>query len=568
MKLILPFLLALITEMGMTQTAHRYDILITELMPDPSPPVGLPNAEYIELFNRSGVALSLQQWKISDGSSTAVINSPVIIKPDSFLIVCASSSAALFRGYGTVISVSNFPSLNNEGDRITLSDANGQLIHAVDYQQDWYRNPVKESGGWSLEMIDTRNPCNGSSNWKASTDPQGGSPGRINSVTGLNPDTDPPVLLHSYFIDSLSCILQFNETLDSMQATRTTNYILEGLDQKVVQALPIGPLYTQVLIKWSAPISRNKPYTIRCTEVTDCSGNNISETNEALTGWPVPATEGSLVINEILFNPPPSGADYVEIFNRSESIFDLKDISIASRNSQGQIQSIQVASVGSRLIFPGDHFLFSEDIGWLAQRFTVSAPERILQTNTLPSLPDDEGILLVLSTAGLVLDELHYEEKWHHPLLNDKEAVSLERIDPAAPTQLASNWTSAASNYNYGTPGYLNSQRLTNSSNAGGSINISPKIISPDQDGHDDRARIDFHFDLPDQMASVRIFDSRGRMVRLLKTPHLISASGYWLWNGLSDTGQKVSSGSYIVMVEVIHLSGKVRKYKSVVGVK
>ena len=64
--MVIPFL-------SWAQTAERFDVVITEIMADPSPVVGLPNAEFIEVKNVSSTPFNLNGWKISDATSTATI---------------------------------------------------------------------------------------------------------------------------------------------------------------------------------------------------------------------------------------------------------------------------------------------------------------------------------------------------------------------------------------------------------------------------------------------------------------------------------------------------------------
>ena len=123
-----------------SQTANRYDIVIDELMADPSPQVGLPNNEWIELKNTSTNPFNMQGWRIVDLSGQSGPMPNFILMPDSFLIVCTGSAVQAMSAFGTTISVTSFPSLNNTGDLVSLRNAQGKLIHSVSYTDKWYQN--------------------------------------------------------------------------------------------------------------------------------------------------------------------------------------------------------------------------------------------------------------------------------------------------------------------------------------------------------------------------------------------------------------------------------------------
>jgi hypothetical protein len=173
----------------------RYDVLITEFLADVSPSVGLPESSFIELSNRSSQEINLRNWKISNGSTTATIKTDYILKADSFLILCAASSATAYSSYGSSLGISGFPSLANDAGNILLLAPDNRVIHAVRYDAGIFNNDLKAKGGWSLEMIDMKNACSGASNWTASLSPRGGTPGAKNSVETINPDDQPPQLI-------------------------------------------------------------------------------------------------------------------------------------------------------------------------------------------------------------------------------------------------------------------------------------------------------------------------------------------------------------------------------------
>lgn len=546
------------------QVANRYDVVIDEIMADPSPQVALPNVEFIELKNVSATAFNLNGWKVGDATGSGTINSNFILQPDSFVIVCSTGSAAALSTYGSVIGMSNFPSLDNNGDVLFIRSKEGKTIHAVAYDVSWYKNDVKNQGGWTLEMIDTRNPCSGSDNWNTSTDTKGGTPGKKNAVDAINKDDHPPALLRAFATDSVTLSLMFDEPLDSAQAANVAHYNIEGAGNPQSVSV-LSPLFNTVQLKTATALVKNKAYNISVNNVADCSNNATDRSNTVKAALAVTATTFDIVINEILFNPTPGGVDYVEVYNRSSNIIDLKDCYIANRSSNGNIASLQQVSTINRLLFPGDYMVLTENPATVQQQYITQQPDAFTTISSMPSYPDDKGDVVLLNAQGTILDEVQYDEHWHFKLINNDEGVSLERIDYNKSSQDASNWHSAATNVGYGTPGYRNSQ-FHSVTALPGDITVSPAVFSPDTDGYDDFTTINYQFPQQGYVCNISIFDASGRVVRYLTKNAVCGVTGYFGWDGIDERGNKLPVGIYVIYAEAFNLQGKIKRYKLAVS--
>lgn len=542
---------------------NRYDVVIDEIMADPSPQVGLPNNEWIELKNTTAAPINLQNWRIGDANGQSGPMPNFVLQPDSFVIVCTGSAVAAMSAFGTVISVTSFPSLDNDGDQLFLRAANGRTIHAVAYTSAWYQNELKKEGGWTLEMVDTKSPCAGMSNWKASTNTTGGTPGKKNSVDAVNNDGTAPQLKRAYTTDNTTIILVFDEPVDSLIGATVSNYTIDG-GLTLVSATTLAPLFNTVQLRTGTALAANTVYTITASNIRDCKGNSIDNINKARVGLPTDAASGEWIINEILFNPRSNAFDYVEFYNNSNKIFDASKLYIANRNSSGVVSSIKALSTVPFYVFPGDYIVETENADNLSLQYLVKSPDNVLIISSPPSFPDDEGTVVALNFQGNVIDEVRYKDDWHFKLIDNDEGVALERIDPDAPSQNAANWTSAASTAGYGTPTYQNSQyKRIQTINA--TIEVTPKVFSPDNDGRDDIATIQYALTETGYVANVTVFDPSGRPVRNLVRNGTMGLNGYWNWDGLDDKGLKLPVGSYVVFTEIFNLQGKKSSFKNVV---
>jgi hypothetical protein len=197
------------------------DVLITEIFPDPTPSVGLPDAEFIEIYNHSKFSISLNNWRIADPSVTSYLPD-VLIKPDSFIILCALSNESKFSSYGHAIGLSPFPSLNNDRDSIILKDDNDKLIQLINYNASWYNDANKKDGGWTLEMLNPFSLCLDGDNWQASRATQGGTPGKFNSNFKNIADTSRPYIKSLEPIDSLNLLVVFDTKMDEVSLQQSS----------------------------------------------------------------------------------------------------------------------------------------------------------------------------------------------------------------------------------------------------------------------------------------------------------------------------------------------------------
>jgi hypothetical protein len=536
------------------------DVRITEIYADLIPLQNLPNAEFIELYNRSNKTLNLQNWRYSDATTASGTFPSMLLRPGAYVIVCAATDTALFRPYGAVVGLTAFPSLNDSGDEVELFNASGQLMDFVRYATSWYREPAKATGGWSLELLDVNSRCVGASQWKASLDPKGGTPGQPNSVQSA--DREAPVLQHITATAPDKLLLQFQEPLDSSEAVQASKYTVSG-GVMVQQVRLLSPALTQVELTLASDLQENERYTVTLVGVQDCAGN-VAQAQQQAVRLPATPQPGDVVVNEILFNPRPGGEDFIEVVNRSSKYLNLQNWKLANRTN-GEISGAQIISTELLLLAPGEFLVFTSDIGVLLSEYPAGHADRFIQMPSLPAYPDERGHVLLLLPSEAIMDEVSYESSQHFKLLADLEGISLERISLTSPST-ASNFHSAASTVK-ATPGYENSQAQQTLDKDTGKLTLSAKTFTPDGDGVEDALLLQFLLPQPGYVATVSIFDAQGRPVRKLSGNTLLGTESVLQWDGLTDGGSKAAIGYYVVLVELADLQGKREVLKETVVV-
>jgi hypothetical protein len=313
-----------------------------------------------------------------------------------------------------------------------------------------------------------------------------------------------------------------------------------------------------------SPLQPDRIYTLEQNNLQRCKSRQKDSIN-IRTGMTTEASPGNVLLNEVLFNPPTGGSDFVELFNRSEKIINLRDMLIANKNETGGISSVYPISMNHSNFFPGDYIVLTADSVHLMNTWPTSEKNKLIITQ-LPSLPDEKGNICILNKQGDEIDAFSYSEQMQFALLKNNEGVSLERISSIYPGNEAANWHSAASASNYGTPTRQNSQHKT-AATLSGNIKISPEVISPNNDGTDDIMSLHYSFKENGNLLTVNLFNMAGVLLGKIINNVLCGTSGLLHWNG-SINNKQLQPGMYILLIDILGKTGKSMKTKKILAVQ
>ncbi len=536
------------------------DIIISEIMADPSPSVKLPAREYLELYNRTREPVNLKNWSLSDGITKSILPNTVIAA-GTYMILCQIEDTVLFKSYGKTTGLKSFPSLTNEGKILFIRDGKGTLIHGIKYSSLWYGDILKSDGGWSLEIIDSDYPFFEEGNWQASESVEGGTPGRINSVSGVNRDNIFSGIENVFPENSSTVRLRFSETITGLYMKIES---IEIEDSEIDTLLSSDPLLRDYTAFLSQPLKNGMIYKITVSEeVTDFAGNKMDK-NEFRFGLPEKVSSKDILFNEILFNPLPDEPDFIEFYNCSEKIINPSDLLLVSVNDElHDTSSVVLVSPENHCLLPRNYNVITSDKLALLKRYSSSDPEKIFDIPSLPSMPDDKGHLILFNRSLEKIDEVYYNDKMHYSLLSGNEGISLEKITTNGNSADKTLWHSASESSGWGTPGSPNSVLVEHQYRAD-KIHLSSTKITPDNDGNEDLLLIDFKLEGLGNVISVGVFDETGRFVKKLADNFLAGPEASIVWNGTAEDEKLVGTGIYILLITVFDDTGKSEKLKKV----
>ena len=377
------------------------------------------------------------------------------------------------------------------------------------------------------------------------------------NIAYIIPDTIPPYINNALIIGNNKIELEFSEPLTN-SAEDVNNYYINSINNNPFSVNINSSKYE---LTFNNIFIANDTLKLNISNISDLS-NNLHDTLINLV-VPDTARKGDLLINELLFDPLTGCEDFVEIYNTTNSSFDLNQFLIGDYdNGVGNLKLIDQHFI----IGPKEYAVFTEDTMVVINDYPSNNNEAFIQTD-LPSFPNDSATVYILSPDSNIIDGFSYNDDMHFELINDPEGVSLEKIDPYGESSNVMLWHSASENSGWGTPGKMNSQNY-NTEMRSSVFEVQTKVFSPDNDGVEDIALFNYNLSSPGFVGSVHIYDNLGRLIKRVLNNELLGNSGILSWDGTNELGQKAAVGIYMVYFEYFNSSGDVFSQKSAVTLK
>lgn len=258
-------------------------------------------------------------------------------------------------------------------------------------------------------------------------------------------------------------------------------------------------------------------------------------------------SRNDMAINEIMFDPNIGNNEFLEFINLKKDSLNIGGWSIEDQHANKYILSDSNFVIG-----PGEYFILASDSSVLkGYNIYDYRNKSVLNVSSL-GLTTEELVLLK-DLRGNVIDSVYYSEKWHNSNFINTKGRSLERINPWLGSNDRYNWNTCVDSKG-ATPGAKNSI-YTNNSTVNSGITVKPNPFSPDNDGFEDCTIINYSLRTPVSQVNIKIYDSHGRLVRVLSNNMASGTTGSVIFDGLGDDRMPLRIGIYIVFLEAVNSS-------------
>lgn len=331
----------------------------------------------------------------------------------------------------------------------------------------------------------------------------------------------------------------FNQDVDATTGSNPANYqVFETLipgNTIAVNTATVQVDASQVVLALGAAPSVSLLYTLRINNVENLGGDPIApDTDINILN---PSATVNLKINEVMQNPfalPDSDGEWFEVYNAGAGPVDMNGWTIRDNG----IDSHVINNGGSLIINPGEYKVFTRNATAMAGEGVTS----FYQYGVDITLGNSDDELYLVNTSAAIVDSVLWDGGLVWP---DPSGASMQ-WDGTGDNNDGLNWYFqgfAFGSGDLGSPGAVNVEdTVTDVPGMIAATRLGANVPNPFN------PRTSFNFTLArDDRVSLKVFDLRGRHVRTVLDDQLKAGSydGVYTWDGRSDSGSQVPSGTY-----------------------
>ena len=490
--------------------------------------------------------LNKEQTPIQIDFNTINGNDSLVIQTDKILITDSLQIKA------TIISTDEDESTNNSYE-ITLYS--GQQRHIMLITEIMF-NPNTEEPEW-IEIYNTSETQLNLKDWSICDLSSINSPKRIANEFVINPKEFVVAVNDTNFISTNSKLIvnlpSLGNTEDAVIIKDIRGNTIDSVYYLGAWGYDKGVSIERFDLKNFINDSTNWFPSININGATPGFQNSVSTAKVS--------DFNSVIINEIMYEPDSDNSEFIEIFNKSDEYINIGGWQIIDENGT----STKVIPFEKELA-PNSYFTVAADSSFIHNYSFPHESNYFINKKDRLSLSNNGEKIHLKDMFGNIIDSLTFSSSFHNSTIRLTKNKSLERINPNVSSSDRYNWSTSVNPFG-ATPSSENSI-FTIGNEVHSKIEITPNPFSPDGDGFEDFSIISYNLNSKVAQLRIRVFDSKGRLVRTILNNQSSGGSGSFVFDGLNEDGKPLKIGIYILLIEALDsFKGTIEVFKEAIVV-